>query len=254
MLFFFFFSEITSGTKPPPPSAVDKPSSCKEKDGDDCLVHQGESTFLPSEEQLESGGESELEDDHREISADRNVSQATQGDVEDEDGESPEKGDIDLVESLPKREARFQGNPVEEDNAVVEPCGVTQPPRFKVTFDDRTGASYDKSYRGPLIASEQLAFSGEDLTKILFCKHFGPSVTGRESSESEVASRNYLECAESILEQGVKRWLRSYNELAVANAKSRIINLVTFREALQHVARLSRALVRISISPLPLYL
>lgn len=126
----------------------------------------------------------------------------------------------------------------------VENNLVIQPTRLKVTFDDKSGASYDKSYSGPLISSEQLAFSGEDLTDVMFCKHYNASVTGRESSASEVASKNYLECAESILEQGIKRWLSSYNEQVAHSSSAKIVNLVTFREALQHAARLSRALVR----------
>ena len=126
----------------------------------------------------------------------------------------------------------------------VENNQVIQPTRVKVKFDDTSGASYDKSYSGPLISSEQLAFSGEDLTDVMFCKHYNASVTGRESSASEVASKNYLECAESILEQGIKRWLSSYNEQVAHSSGAKIVNLVTFREALQHAARLSRALVR----------
>ena len=125
----------------------------------------------------------------------------------------------------------------------LENTALLQPVRIKVTFDDTSGVSYDKSYKGPLISSEQLAFSGEDLTDIVFCKHFNAFVTGRENSASEVASRNYLECAESILEQGIKRCLASYNA-QVMESNARIMNLVTFREALQHAARLSRALVR----------
>lgn len=126
----------------------------------------------------------------------------------------------------------------------VENNQVIQPTRVRVKFDDTSGASYDKSYSGPLISSEQLAFSGEDLTDVMFCKHYNASVTGRESSASEVASKNYLECAESILEQGIKRWLSSYNEQVAHSSGAKIVNLVTFREALQHAARLSRALVR----------
>lgn len=126
----------------------------------------------------------------------------------------------------------------------VENNQVIQSTRVKVKFDDTSGASYDKGYSGPLISSEQLAFSGEDLTDVMFCKHYNASVTGRESSASEVASKNYLECAESILEQGIKRWLSSYNEQVAHSSGAKIVNLVTFREALQHAARLSRALVR----------
>jgi len=134
------------------------------------------------------------------------------------------------------------------EDTTVETTMPAQPVRVKVTFDDTSGANYDKNYSGPLISSEQLAFSGEDLTDIVFCKHFNASVTGRESSASEVASKNYLECADSILEQGIKRCLASYNSQVVDSSKARIINLVTFREALQHAARLSRALVRVSLS------
>ena len=137
----------------------------------------------------------------------------------------------------------------EEQGLSREDTGVENnlfihPTRVKVTFDDTSGASFDKSYSGPLISSEQLAFSGEDLTDIMFCKHYNASVTGRESSASEVASKNYLECAESILEQGIKRWLSSYNEQVAHSSSAKIMNFVTFREALQHAARMSRALVR----------
>lgn len=127
---------------------------------------------------------------------------------------------------------------------LVESMALLPPVQVKVTFDDTSGVSYDKSYNGPLISSEQLAFSGEDLTDIIFCKHYNASVTGRESSASEVASKNYLECAESILEQGIRRCLASYNAQVVESGSgARIMSLVTFREALQHAARLSRAVV-----------
>lgn len=114
--------------------------------------------------------------------------------------------------------------------------------RNKVTFDDRNIGSHEVTYRGPLISFEQLAFSGEDLTDIVFCKHFNASVTGRESNASEMVTKNYLECADSILEQGIKRCLASYNSQMAEAPHGRIMNLVTFREALQHAARLSRAL------------
>ena len=153
-----------------------------------------------------------------------------------------------------QKQVIIQGDPTvfivsEEQGLSREDTGVENnlfihPTRVKVTFDDTSGASFDKSYSGPLISSEQLAFSGEDLTDIMFCKHYNASVTGRESSASEVASKNYLECAESILEQGIKRWLSSYNEQVAHSSSAKIMNLVTFREALQHAARLSRALVR----------
>ena len=182
--------------------------------------------------------------------------------------ESPEPGEgVDVVvddttekaatdrEVLPEAEERNVNEEKSDDVEVpddgtlsreqtsIENTALLQPSRVKVTFDDTSGASYDKNYDGPLISSEQLAFSGEDLTDIVFCKHFNASVTGRQSNASEVASKNYLECAESILEQGIKRCLASYNAQVAESSNARIMNLVTFREALHHAARLSRALV-----------
>ena len=185
------------------------------------------------------------------------------GTIVTEENPSPEEANdvlIDEVGVTEDNEAGFPSNVEEQNVDDVDPDtfevqedetlsreptlveSMLQPVRVKVTFDDISGVSYD----GPLISSEQLAFSGEDLTDIMFCKHFNATVTGRESSASEVASKNYLECAESILEQGIKRCLASFNAHAVESGSGvRIMNLVTFREALQHAVRLSRALVNI---------
>ena len=133
---------------------------------------------------------------------------------------------------------------ISRENTSLESTTGGRLGRNKVTFDDRKITSYDVKYTGPLILFEQLAFSGEDLTGIVFCKHFNASVTGLESNASEMATKNYLECADSILEQGIKRCLASYNTQVAETSGGRIMNLVTFREALHHATRLSRALVR----------
>lgn len=160
-----------------------------------------------------------------------------------DDGGFPPSGDEQVVdEDAPDKLEVQDDQALSREDTTLGASIPPQPTRAKVTFDD--GANYDKKYSGPLISFEQLCFSGEDLTDIIFCKHFNASVTGRESSAGEVASKNYLECAESILEQGIKRWLESYNRQVGESSNARIMNLVTFREALQHAARLSRALVR----------
>lgn len=165
--------------------------------------------------------------------------------MEDNEAEFPPKLEEQNVNDVNPGSVEVQEDEsLSREPTLVESTSLLQPVSVKVTFDDTSGVSYDKNYDGPLISSEQLAFSGEDLTDIIFCKHFNASVTGRESSASEVASKNYLECAESILEQGIRRCLASYNAQAVESGNgARILNLVTFREALQHAARLSRALV-----------
>ena len=219
-----------------------------------------DSMALPSKELRASSDESAVEEDEEEDDM---------GTIVTEENPLPEEANDVLVDEAGQMEDNEVGFPpkVEEQNVndvdpdalevqedetlsreptLVESTALLQPVRVKVTFDDTSAANYDKSYDGPLISSEQLAFSGEDLTDILFCKHFNATVTGLESSASEVASKNYLECAESILEQGIRRCLASYNAQAVESGSgARIINLVTFREALQHAARLSRALVNV---------
>lgn len=247
-----FIAEVLPGANAPPPTASDE--QLQNAGEDEESIQPDDSMALPSEELRESSDESALEEEE-----DMDV-------INTEENPCPEDGKDDLVEEATLKEAMDgefpskaedqNGNDVESDKleiqedetlsrepTLVENAGLLQPVRIKVTFDDTSGASYDKSYKGPLISLEQLAFSGEDLTDIMFCKHFNASVTGRESSAGEVASKNYLECAESILEQGIKRCLASYNAQVMQSSNARIMNLVTFREALQHAARLSRALV-----------
>ena len=243
-----FIADVLPGTNAPPPTASEEQLQ-NTGEGEE-PIQLDDSMALPNEELRESSDESALEDEEEEMDA-----------INAEETPLPKEGKKDLVKEADQKElteaVEQNGNDVESDKLEIqedetlsreptslENAALLQPVRVKVTFDDTSGVSYDKSYKGPLISSEQLAFSGEDLTDIMFCKHFNASVTGRENSASEVASRNYLECAESILEQGIKRCLASYNAQVMESSNSRIMNLVTFREALQHAARLSRALVR----------
>lgn len=213
-----------------------------------------DSMALPTQELRAPSDESAVEEDEEEgeigtIVTEENPLPEEANDeaveMEDDEGGFPPKVEEQNVNDVdPDRLEVQEDETLSREPTLAESTSLFQPVRVKVTFDDTSGVSYDKSYDGPLISSEQLAFSGEDLTDIIFCKHFNASVTGRESSASEVASKNYLECAESILEQGIRRRLASYNAQVVESGSgARIMNLVTFREALQHAARLSRALV-----------
>lgn len=247
-----FLAGVLPGRNAPPPTATDEQCENSEEE-EDGLIQPDDSMALPSDELRESSDESALEEDemdaiHTEETTSTEegkyvvVDEAVQKEVTDEEVllEAEEQNDNEVESDKPEIQ---DDDTLSRDPTLVESAAFLQPVRVKVTFDDTSGASYDKSYNGPLISSEQLAFSGEDLTDIVFCKHFNASVTGRESSASEVNSKNYLECAESIMEQGIKRCLASYNAQVVESSNARIMNLVTFREALQHAARLSRALV-----------
>ena len=253
-----FIAEVLPGRNAPPPTASNE--QLDNTGEDEASMQPDDSMALPNQEFRASSDESAVEEDEEEGEMGTNVTEENPLPEEANDvlvDEAVEMEDNE-VEFLPKLEEQNvngvdpDGVEVQEDETLsreptlVEGTSVLQPVRVKVTFDDTSGLGYDKSYDGPLISSEQLAFSGEDLTDIIFCKHFNASVTGRESSASEVASKNYLECAESILEQGIRRCLASYNSQVVESGSgARIMNLVTFREALQHAARLSRALVNI---------
>ncbi|XP_048580282.1 dynein heavy chain domain-containing protein 1 isoform X3 [Nematostella vectensis] len=146
--------------------------------------------------------------------------QSADGDYKDHDSQSS-SSDVDLAAVL-------------ESDDIGE---SSHPLRTKVTFDDMKQTD-DKEYTGPLIAPEQLAFPGEDLTDIIFCKHFSASSFGGAGE-----SRGYLECSYSVLEQGIKRCLEAYNAQASERSSFKIVNMVTFRDALHHAARISRALV-----------
>lgn len=251
-----FFAEVLPGRNAPPPSASDKQLDSTEED--EAFMQPDDSMALPTQELQTPSDEIAVKDDDEEVEM---------GTITTDEHPLPEEANdvlVDEAAEIEDNEVEFPPN-IEEQNVydvdpgileiqedetlsreptLVESTAVLQPVQVKVTFDDTSGVSYDKSYNGPLISSEQLAFSGEDLTDIIFCKHYNASVTGRETSASEVASKNYLECAESILEQGIKRCLDSYNAQVVESGSgARIMSLVTFREALQHAARLSRAMV-----------
>lgn len=251
-----FFAEVLPGRNAPPPSASDKQLDSTEED--EAFMQPDDSMALPTQELQTPSDEIAVKDDDEEVEM---------GTITTDEHPLPEEANdvlVDEAAEIEDNEVEFPPN-IEEQNVydvdpgileiqedetlireptLVESTAVLQPVQVKVTFDDTSGVSYDKSYNGPLISSEQLAFSGEDLTDIIFCKHYNASVTGRETSASEVASKNYLECAESILEQGIKRCLDSYNAQVVESGSgARIMSLVTFREALQHATRLSRAMV-----------
>ena len=247
-----FIADVLPGTNAPPPTASEQ--QLQNTGEYEESVQPDDSMALPSEDRRESSDESALDEEEDgemdfvnteenplvEEGRDGLVDEATREEVMD--AEFPPKA-ADQTGNEVQSDKLDQDEALSREPTSVENATLLQPARVKVTFDDTSGASYDKTYRGPLISSEQLAFSGEDLTDIVFCKHFNASVTGRESSAGEVASKNYLECAESILEQGIKRCLAFYNAQVMESSNARIMNLVTFREALQHAARLSRALV-----------
>lgn len=249
-----FTAEVLPGRNAPPPTASDE--QLENTGEDEASMQPDDSMALPTRELRASSDESVVEEEEGEmdtINTEENPLPEEANDVLVDEGvekEDTEVGFSPKVEEQNVNDVDSDKLEIQEDETLsreptlVENTALLQPVRVKVTFDDTSGVSYDKSYDGPLISSEQLAFSGEDLTDIMFCKHFNASVTGRESSASEVASKNYLECAESILEQGIRRCLASYNAQVVESGSgARIMNLVTFREALQHAARLSRALV-----------
>lgn len=249
-----FIAEVLPGRNAPPPTASDE--QLENTGEDEASMQPDDSMALPTRELRASSDESVVEEEEGEmdtINTEENPLPEEANDVLVDEGvekEDTEVGFSPKVEEQNVNDVDSDKLEIQEDETLsreptlVENTALLQPVRVKVTFDDTSGVSYDKRYDGPLISSEQLAFSGEDLTDIMFCKHFNASVTGRESSASEVASKNYLECAESILEQGIRRCLASYNAQVVESGSgARIMNLVTFREALQHAARLSRALV-----------
>ena len=251
-----FIAEVLPGRNAPPPSASDKQRD--DTGEDEASMQPDDSMALPTQELQTPSDEIAVKDDEEEgemgtITTDEHPLPEEANDVLVDEAAEIEDNEVEFPPNIEEQNV-YDVNPgvleIQEDETLsreptlVESTAVLQPVQVKVTFDDTSGVSYDKSYNGPLISSEQLAFSGEDLTDIIFCKHYNASVTGRETSASEVASKNYLECAESILEQGIKRCLDSYNAQVVESGSgARIMSLVTFREALQHAARLSRAMV-----------
>ena len=96
------------------------------------------------------------------------------------DGDLPPGGDEHVVDEDAPDVLEIQDDQaISREDTTLGASIPPHPTRAKVTFDDTSGAGYDKKYSGPLISFEQLCFSGEDLTDIIFCKHFNASVTGR---------------------------------------------------------------------------
>jgi hypothetical protein len=104
-----------------------------------------------------------------------------------------------------------------------------------VTFEDM---SKQHAYRGPLITSDKLIEAGEDLSKIIFCRHFTSSVK-QGGAEQE---RGYGEVSVTDLTEGLKHAQELYNQ-----QDGLPLDLVFFEKAVRHAARLSRSLVSITI-------
>ena len=102
-----------------------------------------------------------------------------------------------------------------------------------VTFEDM---SKQHAYRGSLITSEQLCEPKEDLSKIIFCRHFTSSVKPAGPEQE----RGYGEVTLAGLTDGLKHAQNLYNQQDVLP-----LDLVFFEEAVRHAARLSRSLVSI---------
>ena len=102
-----------------------------------------------------------------------------------------------------------------------------------VTFEDM---SKRNAYCGPLITSDQLIDTDEDLSKIIFCRHFTSSV--RQGGPEQ--ERGYSETTVTGLTQGLKNAQKLYNQQDVLP-----LDLVFFETAVRHAARLSRSLVSI---------
>ena len=101
-----------------------------------------------------------------------------------------------------------------------------------VTFEDM---SKEHVYRGPLISPDQLMEQDEDLSKILFCRHFVS--TAQETGSDH--DRGYNEYSVAALADGLKRCQQLYN-----SQEAQPLDLVFFEQAVRHAARLSRCLVR----------
>ena len=251
-----FIAEVLPGRNAPPPSASEE--HLDNTGENEASMQPDNSMAIPTQELQTPSDESAVEEDEEEgevgtIATEAHPLPEEVNDVLVDEAVEMEDNEVEFPQKVEEQNANDvdpdilevqEDETLSREPTLVESMALLQPVQVKVTFDDTSGVHYDKSYNGPLISSEQLAFSGEDLTDIIFCKHYNASVTGRETSASEVASKNYLECAESILEQGIKRCLDSYNAQVVESSSgARIMSLVTFREALQHAARLSRAMV-----------
>ncbi|XP_022079964.1 dynein heavy chain domain-containing protein 1-like [Acanthaster planci] len=82
-------------------------------------------------------------------------------------------------------------------------------------------------YRGPLLTMDQIQKPGENLCDIVFAKYI---ISGQRDTE-----RGYVEYTESQLFEGLQRILMQYNSTATQR-----MELVFFKEAMRHVAKLTR--------------
>ena len=163
--------------------------------------------------------------------------------VRDSDGS---QSHIDLSESTEQRADSKSGNESSTDELDVPAEGELEPrttisKQRVVTFEDM---SKHHTYRGPLITSEQLIDAGEDLTKIIFCRHFTSSVK-KGGPEQE---RGYGEMTVAGLTQGLKHAQELYNQQDVLS-----LDLVFFEKFIRHAARLSRLLVSIDLGVMHTY-
>ena len=158
-------------------------------------------------------------------------------DNDSRDSESPESH-IDVSESYVQK-AESESAVTDESSTdeldfipqeVHEPRATVSKQRV-VTFEDM---SKQHTYRGPLITSEQLFEPEEDLSKIMFCRHFTSSVK-QAGPEQE---RGYGEVTVAGLTDGLKNAQDLYNQQGVLP-----LDLVFFEQAVRHAARLSRSFV-----------
>ena len=108
-----------------------------------------------------------------------------------------------------------------------------------VTFEDMTQENVTEVYHGPLILTEQLIEPGEDLTRIIFCRHF--ISTNQEPGAEQ--DKGYNEYSVPTITDGLQRCQKFYN----SHHDVKPLDLVFFEQAVRHAARLSRCLVRFII-------
>ena len=146
---------------------------------------------------------------------------------------------LDLSQTNEKKTESESG--VTDESSTDESDLIPQEPKPRtslskqrvVTFEDM---SRQHAYRGPLITSDQLIEADEDLSKIIFCRHF-TSWAKPGGAEQE---RGYGEVSLAMLTEGLKHAQELYNQQDVL-----LLDLVFFENAVRHAARLSRTLVSI---------
>ncbi|XP_013418883.1 dynein heavy chain domain-containing protein 1-like [Lingula anatina] len=132
-------------------------------------------------------------------------------------------------------------NPSQASNLKAPPTpslkkgGAKKEVKRGVTF--KTGLIADReteAYEGPLLSMEQIKLPNEDLTDIMFTKFIMASYT---EAMGLTPDKGYVECSEDILDEALQTCLALYNA-----GTSQRLDLVFFKEAIQHMARLSRVL------------